>query len=113
LTTHFVSLATRNFESSNRDYGEAWKKYSKGVFDDAIVDCCKALESAEKVVLRKLDPGMDVDVVASSLLKPCTTRVFFPSRLQTFHTQLRVIFETAVPPVRNQPGIGHGSAGPR
>jgi hypothetical protein len=42
--------------SAQGDYADAWRHYSRGDFDDAAMNAGKAVESACKAVIKKLDP---------------------------------------------------------
>lgn len=98
------------FVTANADYAEAWKHYSKGDFDDAIVNAGKALESAQKVLLRKLDANADVNQPAAKLTQALFDAGVLPAKLETCLAQVRAICAQTVPPLRNAPGVGHGSA---
>jgi hypothetical protein len=53
------------FASAQRDYAEAWMHFSRGDFDDALVNAHKAFESAAKVIIKRVDPH-DMPSVAPS-----------------------------------------------
>jgi hypothetical protein len=97
------------FASAQSDYAEAWKHYSKGDLDDAVVNAHKAFESAAKVVVKALDPSLCPDQWQTNQLVPELLRLdVIPARLNNMVEHLRHIFNSAGS-LRNQPGIGHGS----
>jgi len=98
-----------DFASANKDYSDAWKDFSRREYDNAITNAGKALESAEKIVLKKLAPQADTSLTAAPLAKAVFDAGILPPRLQTFRAQLRTIFEATIGPVRNMAGNAHGS----
>ncbi len=99
------------FASAQRDYAEAWKHYSKGDLDDAMTNALKAVESAGKVVIKKVDPQRDVgDKALGNLIKTMMELDIIPSQLQTSANALNTLLQNAGV-LRNVPGVGHGSLG--
>jgi hypothetical protein len=102
---------TRNaaFESAQRDYREAWKHYSKGDLDDAVVNAHKALESAAKIVIKRVDPASTPDHLQTNQIVPELLRLdVLPTRLNNIVGNLQQIFLSAGS-LRNTAGTGHGS----
>ncbi len=108
-TFELTSLA--EFASAGRDYAEAWKHYSRGDLDDAVTNAAKAVESACKVAVSRIDPKADVaDSKLGTLIVRMMELDIIPSQLQTVASALSTIFQNSGV-LRNRPGVAHGSLG--
>lgn len=97
------------FESAQRDYAEAWKHYSRGDFDDALVNAHKALESACKIIIKRVDPTSTPDDLQTNQLIPLLVSLdIIPSRMLYSATKLAELLTNAGT-LRNNAGTGHGS----
>lgn len=97
------------FASAQRDYAEAWKHYRKGDADDALVNAHKAVESAMKLVIKRVDPMSTPENMQTNQLVPLLVQLdVLPSRLQNLVVGLNQIFMNSGS-LRNSAGTGHGS----
>jgi len=95
------------FVAADEHYQTAWKHYSKGDHADAITNAAKAMESALKVVLAKMDSTIRTDnLSASDLFRELFNRDFLPETMRPVLKQLRTIYEQAAPPLRNDTAHG-------
>jgi hypothetical protein len=58
---------------------DAWVHYSEGRFDDALTNAGKAVESACKVFISRVDPARDVEKKKLSQLAPILTELKIPT----------------------------------
>ena len=107
-TFELTTLA--DFAVAQRDYAEAWKHYSRGDLDDALVNAAKAVESACKVIINRAAPGRDG--IANKQLKELIPILLeleiLPSRLGNVATHLRNLLQHSGS-LRNDAGVAHGS----
>jgi hypothetical protein len=97
------------FSSAQHDYREAWKHYAKGDLDDAVVNAHKAVESAMKIVVKRVDPTKTPENMQTNHLVPLLVQLdVIPSRLQNVVVGLNQIFMNSGS-LRNSAGTGHGS----
>lgn len=100
------------FTSAQCDYADAWKHYSSGNLDNALTDAHKAVESACKNVIKKLDPlSSPNDMQLGAMVAKLVTLKVFPDKLPHMCGQLDQIFRSSGT-LRNQPGAAHGSLDP-
>jgi hypothetical protein len=104
----FELTTLTDFASAQQDYAEAWKHYSRGDLDDALVNAGKAVESACKIVIKRLDPARDVDKPLRPLVGMLTELEILPSRLTSAASAVRTLFEHSGS-LRNDAGVAHGS----
>jgi hypothetical protein len=95
------------------DYADAWKHYSKGDLDDAVSNAGKAVESACKAVIKKVDPASTPDNLnLGPLVTLLVQKNVIPSAMAAIATHLEQIYR-ASGGIRNQAGTGaHGSVHP-
>jgi hypothetical protein len=96
--------------SAQRDYADAWKHYSKGDLDDAVSNAGKAVESACKAVIKKVDPASTPDNLnLAPLVTLLVQRDIIPAALNHIAVHLEQILRGSGG-LRNQAGTGaHGS----
>jgi hypothetical protein len=96
--------------SAQEDYADAWRHYSRGDFDDAATNGGKAVESACKAVIKKLDPtSAPENMNLGPLVTLLVQKDIIPSAMTSIATHLEHIFR-ASGGLRNQAGNGaHGS----
>lgn len=96
--------------SAQRDYADAWRHYSRGDLDDAATNAGKAVESACKAVLKKIDPtSTPEEMNLGPLVTLLVQKDVIPSAMTSIATHLEHIFR-ASGGLRNQAGTGaHGS----
>lgn len=105
----FELTSNSRFQVAQRDYSEAWKHYSKGDFDDALVNAHKAFESAAKISIKAIDSNRNPDQLQTNqLISHLRDLHIIPSRLETIADNLTAIFRSAGT-LRNAAGTGHGS----
>lgn len=113
-------LTDRTFEltriaelaSAQNDYADAWKHYSAGNLDNALTDAHKAVESACKAIVKKVDPNSTPDNMQfGPLVGLLVQHDVIPQQLNHVCGQLEQIFRGAGS-LRNQPGAAHGSLNP-
>jgi Abortive infection C-terminus len=98
--------------SAQGDYADAWKHYSKGNLDNALTDAHKAVESACKAVVKKINPASTPDHMQFGLLIGLLVQHdVIPQQLNHVCGQLEQIFRGAGS-LRNQAGAAHGSLNP-
>tara|TARA_R110002096_G_scaffold423452_1_gene630565 strand:+ start:28234 stop:29154 length:921 start_codon:yes stop_codon:yes gene_type:complete len=97
------------FSGAQHAYSEARGHYSKGEFADAIFKSGKAYESALKAILDKVGQTYDKES-AAALAQLVIDNGVISTRLQTFLAALRNMMTQGPNTLRNQEGIGHGSA---
>lgn len=103
-------LTTKHaFAGAQNDYSEARGHYSKGEFADAIFKSGKAYESALKAILDKMGVTYKKET-AAALAKLAIDNGLISSRLQTFISALNSMMTQGPNTLRNQAGVGHGSA---
>lgn len=116
---HLHSVITdRTFEltqiaglaSAQGDYADAWRHYSRGDFDDAASNAGKAVESACKAVIKKVDPtSAPENMTLRPLVDLLVQKEVIPSAMPPIATHLEQIFR-ASGGLRNRAGDGaHGS----
>lgn len=97
------------FAAAQRDYADAWRHYSRGDFDDAVVNAGKAVESACKIVIKRVDSTQTPDNLQ---LGPLVTFLgqldILPTRMQAVYSSLHAIFASSGS-LRNAAGNAHGS----
>jgi len=107
----FEITGAPEFVAANEHYSQAWKHYSKGDYPDAITNAAKAMESALKVVLTKMDSTIRTDNLSTSdLIRELFKRDFLPETMKPVVKQLRTLYEQAAPPLRND--SAHGDVKP-
>jgi hypothetical protein len=96
--------------SAQRDYADAWRHYSKGDLDDAVSNAGKAVESACKAVIKKVDSTTAPENLnLGPLVTLLVQRSVIPAAMTGVATHLEQIFR-ASGGLRNQAGAGaHGS----
>jgi len=100
------------FASAQGDYADAWRHYSKGDLDDAVSNAGKAVESACKVVVKKVDPASTPENEnLGPLVGMLKANGVFAPALTHVTTQLEQIFRGSGK-IRNQAGAAHGSLDP-
>ena len=100
------------FASAQNDYADAWKHYSKGDLDDAVTNAGKAVESACKIVVKKVDPNTTPDNLRLGPLVGELVRLnVIPPQMQNISNHLEQIFRGSGS-LRNQAGTAHGSLDP-
>lgn len=105
----FVLTGDKRLGAAQRDYAEAWKHYSTGDLDDAIVNAHKAFESACKSVIKAVDPTkMPEDLTTAKLVKLLVELDIVPSRLEDNAVRVAGILGNSGA-LRNSAGIAHGS----
>lgn len=108
----FELTNTPAFASAQGDYAKAWKHYSKGDLDDAVVNAHKAFESAAKVVIKEVDPTSAPEQMQTNQLVPELVRLdILPSKLNNMVGNLQQVFMGAGS-LRNSAGTGHGALVP-
>lgn len=116
---HLHSVITdRTFEltqiaglaSAQGDYADAWRHYSRGDLDDAATNAGKAVESACKAVIKKIDPtSTPENMNLGPLVTLLVQKNVIPSAMTSIANHLEQIFR-ASGGLRNQAGTGaHGS----
>lgn len=105
----FELMRDPDFAAAQSDYAEAWKHFSAGDLDDAIVNAHKAFESAAKKVIKLVDPASAPEqMVASALVQELKRLDIIPVRIVHGAEHLVQIF-TSAGGLRNNPGTGHGA----
>lgn len=100
----------QEFNGARDEFLSAHEHYRHGNFEGCITDCCKSFESLMKHICH--DKGWITDkemnkLPASALIKKCFENGLMPDYLQEQFTQLRGLFESGVPTIRNK-SAGHG-----
>jgi|GEM_PF-4796841 len=97
------------FASAQHDYAEAWKSYSQGDLDGALVSAHKAFESAAKVIIKRVDDKSNPDQMTAAVLAAELKRLdIIPAKLVHVVNPLVALFQNSGA-LRNAPGAGHGS----
>ncbi len=96
--------------SAQNDYADAWRHYRKGDLDDAVSNAGKAVESACKAVIKKVDPASTPENLnLGPLVTLLVQRDIIPAATSNVAAQLEQIYR-ASGGLRNQAGTGaHGS----
>lgn len=101
-----------DFASAQNDYADAWRHYSRGDTDDAISNAGKAVESACKAAIKKVDPSSTPENMNLGPLVAELVRLdVIPQQLTHTCTHLEQIFRGSGS-LRNQAGTAHGSLDP-
>lgn len=109
VDTTFELTREAAFASAQQDYAEAWTHYTRGDLDDAVVNAHKALESAMKLAIKRVDPTKTPENMQTNQLVPLLAQLdILPSRLQNLVVGLNQIFMNSGS-LRNSAGTGHGS----
>jgi len=108
----FELTRVADFAAAQGDYADAWRHYSKGDLDDAVANAGKAVESACKAVIKKVDPSATPEHMNLGPLVGELVRLqIIPAQLTHTCTHLEHIFRGSGT-LRNQAGAAHGSLDP-
>lgn len=99
--------------SAQGDYADAWRHYSRGDLDDAVANAGKAVESACKAMIKKVDPTSTPDNLnLGHLVTLLVQKDVIPTAMTSIANHLEGIYR-ASGGLRNQAGDGaHGSVNP-
>lgn len=103
-----VLLHEADYVAANGEFLEAHRLYRAGDYEKSLTECCKAFESALKVIIHKQGWTVAPNATAKGLLDVIFALGLVPEFLQGGISSLRALLEGSIATLRNKSG-GHGA----
>lgn len=99
------------FKGANDEFLSAFEHYRHGRNKECLIDACKSLESALKIVCERKGVRLSGRETASKLIQAAIDQDVIPKALSSNFAALRSVLESGVPTLRNGlAGHGQGAA---